>query len=89
MKIKRITTYLFIVLVSLIIAGFSLASNENDPWKRVFNGKDFTGWSKVGNFGKAWIEDGTIVTHMVSRTPEHTFLRTNKKYKDFILEWKP
>lgn len=60
--------------------------SENPPWESLFNGKDFEGWSIVGSFGKAWVEDGVIVTHMVSNTPEHTFLKTNKKYKDFKLE---
>ena len=86
MKFKSISICLFMVLAFFMFVGFNVTNNENEPWKNIFNGKDFTGWSKVGSFGKAWVEDGTIVTHMVSNTPEHTFLRTNKKYTDFILE---
>lgn len=59
---------------------------EIDPWKTIFNGNDFSGWSIIGSFGKAWIQDSAIHCHMVSNTTEHTFVRKNKKYKDFILE---
>ena len=48
----------------------------------LFNGKDLTGWVKVGN--EKWkVEDGAI--HGVGVTKEYGYLRTEKKYVDFHL----
>jgi hypothetical protein len=60
--------------------------SEKPKWRSIFNGQDFKGWSIVGSHAKAWVEDGAIVGHMVSNTPEHTFVRTNESFGDFILE---
>ncbi|MFC1762594.1 DUF1080 domain-containing protein [Planctomycetota bacterium] len=62
------------------------ASEPNEPWVSLFNGKDFTGWKIIGGRGKAWIQDGAITCHQVSNTVEHAFVCTEKKYGDFILE---
>lgn len=40
----------------------------------------------VGSKGHVTIRDGAITCNMVMNTPEHTFVCTNKKYGDFILE---
>jgi hypothetical protein len=51
-------------------------------WVSLFNGKDLTGWVKVGN--EKWeVEDGTI--HGQGITKEYGYLRTEKEYKDFHL----
>src|SRR2546421_9642228 len=51
-------------------------------WEMIFNGKDLTGWTKVGN--EKWeVEDGAI--HGQGITKEYGYLRTEKKYKDFDL----
>jgi len=51
-------------------------------WVSLFNGKDFTGWVKVGN--EKWeIEDGVI--HGQGVTKEYGYLQTAKKYVDFDL----
>ena len=48
----------------------------------LFNGKDLTGWVKVGN--ETWnVEDGTI--HGLARTKDYGYLKTEKNYKDFQL----
>src|SRR5438093_2508719 len=53
-----------------------------DEWVSLFNGKDLTGWVKVGN--EKWeVENGTI--HGQGVTKEYGYLRTEKKYKDFHL----
>lgn len=53
-----------------------------EQWVSLFNGKDLTGWAKVGN--EKWdVEDGTIHGQGVSE--EYGYLRTEKKYKDFHL----
>ena len=51
-------------------------------WVSLFNGKDLTGWVKVGN--EKWeVEDGTI--HGTGITKDYGYLRTEKMYKDFHL----
>ncbi len=51
-------------------------------WVSLFNGKDLTGWVKVGN--EKWeVEDGVI--HGQGITKEYGYLRTEKTYKDFEL----
>lgn len=51
-------------------------------WESLFNGKDLTGWVKIGH--EKWeAEDGTI--HGQGITKEYGYLQTAKKYKDFHL----
>jgi hypothetical protein len=51
----------------------------------IFNGKDLAGWTKVGE-APFDVLDHSIVLHQKAYTKEHSFLRTNKKYRNFILE---
>lgn len=55
-------------------------------WQQLFNGKDLTRFSTIGGAGKISVQDGAIVLNRTANTKEHTFLRTDKAYKDFILE---
>lgn len=51
-------------------------------WVSLFNGKDLTGWVKVGQ--EKWeVADGVI--HGQGVTKEYGYLRTEKMYKDFEL----
>lgn len=51
-------------------------------WVALFNGRDLTGWVKVGD--EKWVvEDGTI--HGQGVTKNYGYLRTEKKYQDFVL----
>ena len=51
-------------------------------WVSLFNGKDLTGWVKVGE--ESWVvENGTI--HGKGITKNYGYLRTEKKYRDFQL----
>jgi Domain of Unknown Function (DUF1080) len=51
-------------------------------WERAFNGKDLTGWVKVGE--EQWVvEDGAI--HGTGVTKAYGYLRTERKYRDFQL----
>ena len=53
-----------------------------EGWVSLFNGKDLTGWVKVG--GEQWtVEDGAI--HGVGVTKGYGYLMTEKHYKDFEL----
>ena len=46
----------------------------------------FKGRSIKGGNGKAWVQDGEIVCHQTTSTLEHTFVCTDVKFGDFILE---
>jgi hypothetical protein len=71
----------------LLTACFAMAQTPRttlpgEQWVSLFNGKDLSGWVKVGN--EKWdVEAGTI--HGQGITKEYGYLRTEKKYKDFHL----
>jgi hypothetical protein len=58
------------------------SANLSPEWQNLFNGKDLSGWKKVGN--EKWIvEDGAIYGEGV--TNEYGYLATEKAYKSFHL----
>jgi hypothetical protein len=63
-----------IVLLTLLAAFSALAQGTrpklpNEQWVQIFNGKDFTGWVKVGN--EQWtVEDGTFHTDFKAGTAD-------------------
>jgi hypothetical protein len=52
---------------------------------KLFNGKDFKGWTKRGGAATYAIEDGVIVGRSAPNT-SNTFLCTDDEYGDFTLE---
>jgi hypothetical protein len=56
-----------------------------DEAVEIFNGKDFSGWTKRGGDATYAVENGEIVGRSVPNTP-NTFLTTDKEYGDFVLE---
>ena len=72
-------------LVLLSSALFAQAPKQvlpGEDWVNLFNGKDLTGWVKVGN--ETWnVEAGTI--HGLATTKDYGYLKTEKSYKDFHL----
>jgi hypothetical protein len=53
-----------------------------EDWVSLFNGKDLTGWVKIGN--EKWdVESNTI--HGQGITKDYGYLQTDKDYKDFHL----
>jgi hypothetical protein len=78
-----------LLLATLMFSFLSFAPDQKKdkkPWKYIFNGKDFTNWKIVGGTGVAEIIDSAINCHMTANTKEHTFVCTQEKYDDFILE---
>lgn len=75
------------ILVLLVFIGMTSVQAQREAfpyqqWESIFNGKDLTGWVKVGN--EKWeVEDGVI--HGQGITKEYGYLRTEKTYKDFEL----
>jgi len=88
----NMTRYYSFCLAFILSLSFSLSSSElsgqekSAPWKYLFDGKDLRHFDITGDTAKAWVEHGEILCHMVSNTDQHTFVRTKKKYGDFILE---
>lgn len=78
---------LLILATALAITAFpqqrpQRPKNFDNGWVSLFNGKDLTGWIKIGN--EKWeVEDGVI--HGQGITKEYGYLRTEKNYKDFEL----
>ena len=73
-----------VVLVCVVFSSLVWAQDKRPQgaWVSLFNGKDLTGWVKVGN--EKWIvEDGTIYGEGV--TEKYGYLVTDKDYKDFDL----
>ena len=65
-----------------LIAQAPAAKPAEPGWVQLFNGKDLTGWVKVGQ--EQWtVEDGAI--YGVGVTKEYGYLRTEQKYVDFDL----
>lgn len=82
------------LLVLLMLAAFPVCAQAprgvwalppqlaEPEWMPLFNGKDLTGWVKVGN--NEWtVENGAI--HGLGVTKEGGYLRTEQKFKDFHL----
>lgn len=82
----RLTASLLVCLA--LAASAALAQPSNRPknlgpqWESLFNGKDLSGWRKVGK--ERWtVEDGAIYGEGI--TEEYGYLATEKSYRDFHL----
>lgn len=68
-----------LVLLTTLLAQ---SAKPVEAWRPLFNGKDLTGWVKIGQ--ERWqVEDGTI--HGIAVTKQYGYLQTEKSYKDFHL----
>ena len=55
-------------------------------WQQLFDGKTLNGWAVVDKPANVKIIDSSLVLKMTPYTSRHAFVRTTKKYKNFILE---
>ena len=80
--------FILTTVILTLLAAFSVsrANAEEEGYVSLFNGKDLTGWVKLGGSGTYHVEDGTIVGRTVPNTPHNTFLCTEKEFGDFILK---
>ncbi|MEJ7770112.1 MAG: DUF1080 domain-containing protein, partial [Chitinophagaceae bacterium] len=74
------------LVISFLLQPLTIVAQPASTWKSLFNGKDLTGWTITGGTGKFAVIDNSIVLNMKANTKEHTFLRTNEVYGDFIFE---
>lgn len=65
---------------------FCVLSLPAQNWEPLFNGKNLKGWTKLNGKADYKVVDGAIVGISKMGTP-NTFLATNQKYGDFILEF--
>lgn len=73
------------VLLGLAVCSFSLAADDADGFKPLFNGKNLEGFTQHGGKATYAVEGDEIVGTSTLNTP-NTFLCTDKEYGDFILE---
>ena len=71
--------------IALVVALSVAVPASAEKIVEIFNGKDFTGWTKRGGDAKYAVENGEIVGRSVPNTP-NTFMTTDRKFSDFILE---
>lgn len=62
------------------------SADDAERGKLLFDGKSLAGWVQRGGKANYRVEDGCIVGTSVPNTP-NSFLCTEKKYKDFVLEF--
>ena len=74
-----------IVPFTLLLTLSTITPAFADQEVEIFNGKDFTGWTKRGGAATYAVEDGVIIGRSAPNT-SNTFLTTDKEYGDFILE---
>ncbi len=65
---------------------YGIPSAHAADWDELFNGKNLDGWSRVGGDAEYRAKDGVIVGTSRANTP-NTFLVSNERYGDFILEY--
>ena len=78
--------HLILSLAAMCMLAIPVGGQQSSPlgseWTSLFNGRDLTGWTKVGN--EKWVvEDGAIYGAGV--TEEYGYLATEKTYRDFYL----
>ncbi|RXK56328.1 DUF1080 domain-containing protein [Oleiharenicola lentus] len=74
--------------IILLCASIHLGLADEASWQQLFNRADLTGWNIIGpaELAPIVVERGEIVLRQRRNTPEHTFLVTQQRYGDFILE---
>ena len=74
------------LLIAFALSAFTtLAADNVDGFKPLFNGKNLDGWEQHSGKAEYRVEDGAVVGKTVVNTG-NSFLCTKKKYGDFILE---
>jgi hypothetical protein len=82
MSARTLTTSAFALAIALSFATASFAESRE---VKIFNGKDFKGWTKRGGDANYTVEDGVVVGRSVPNTG-NTFMCTDQEYGDFTLE---
>lgn len=90
MRLRRFLTLAFLLAAppGLFATAPAATDNAGAAWQSLANGRDLTGWHLVGppNPAPVTVEDGVITLRQRADTAEHTFLTSDGRYADFILE---
>jgi hypothetical protein len=70
----------------LVLVSCQSGENSNEPWVSLFNGENLDGLKIVGNTGEVKVIDSAITCHMIKETIKHSYVATEEKFGDFILE---
>ncbi|WP_155906954.1 3-keto-disaccharide hydrolase [Lunatimonas lonarensis] len=84
MKKTNLFPCLLLTIASLSGCG-SGSSDTADGWRDLFDGKTLNGWNRLDGEAEFSVENGEIVGTAIANTP-NTFLVTEEKFEDFILE---
>jgi hypothetical protein len=71
-------------LLAVLVCTFFFAPKVQAQFKKIFNGKDLTGWTAHGT-EKWYVKNGELVCES-GPDKKYGYLSTNKNYKDFTLE---
>ena len=85
MKKSKSEFLLFVVLLTVFMV-FETSAQSSDSWTYLFNGKNLKGWKQLNGKADYKVENGTIIGITKTNTP-NSFLCTQKKYDNFILEF--
>lgn len=76
-----------VLLLSAFVCFQGITFAQSDAiWESLFNGENFDGWTIIEQPIDVKIVDGSMQIHMTQHTARHSFIRTNKTYKNFIFE---
>jgi hypothetical protein len=81
---KSIFRILSFVLSLVLITS---CSNDDGPWRPLFNDNDLEGFEQFGGDMQYEISNGTLTGTSIAETPS-SYLSTNETFADFILEFK-
>ncbi len=76
----------FLSILTLFACGSEGPAAVSGEWYSLFNGKNLDGWKRLNGHAEYTVEDQAIVGSTKRGIP-NTFLATEKKYRDFALEF--
>ncbi len=84
-NLTLIPSSLYLLLGCCFLIGCSNTKEDPTPWIALFDGNSLDGWSVKGGKANYKVRDNAIVGSTVRNSP-NSFLTTDKRYGDFILE---
>ncbi len=82
----KIFSIIFFQVFIFFSVDHNLFAQPDKAWQSIFNGNNFKGWTIADTPANVIIRDHSFLIRMTKNTRRHAFIRTKKKYKDFILE---
>jgi hypothetical protein len=70
----------------VLVSHLSSEAQPAEAWEKIFNGGNLEGWHVIDKPARVIVKDSSMVLQMTAHTQRHAFVRSDKKYKDFIFE---